>query len=52
MKKIILTVLIMFQLFYIGLLNAQVESFDNGYGQVITYVEIYGFRLNYLQEII
>ena len=50
MKKVILTVLIMLQLFYIGLVNAKVDSFNNGYGEIVAYIEIYGFRFNYIIE--
>ena len=50
MKKIIVTILIMLQLFYVGMINAKVESFDNGYGKTIVYVEIFGFRFNYWNE--
>jgi hypothetical protein len=51
MKKIIITVLIMVYLFVLGLINAEVHSMETSGGYMVTYVEIYGFRFNYWEEI-
>ena len=50
MKKVILTILIMLQLFFYGLVNAKLYWGYDIHGNMLCSIEIAGYRFNYTQH--
>lgn len=50
LATIILTILVMLQLFYYGLINAKTYWGYDVYGNMLCDIEIYGFRFGYWQN--